>query len=200
MSENHVKWSILILTQPSRTVLLDRLLFYLKPQTWAHSQEVELCIKTFDRTKSLGENRSEMVRSAKGEYVSFVDDDDMVPLNYVAKILPLLDGVDYIGFRLQCWWDGKELLPTFHSLRFARWYEDGTGYYRDLSHVNPIKRELALKVPFDGGHGEDHRWADQLRGLNVVRTEHYIDEVMYEYHFRSDKKDGVAYESYRSLE
>jgi hypothetical protein len=185
------KWSILILTQPSRERYLDRLLSILEPQV-REFKDVELCIKMFDGTRSLGENRTEMVRDARGTYVNFVDDDDLVSKDYVKLIRQnLVDDVDYIGFRVQCYWDGKKLLPTFHSLRYKNWHDDDKGYYRDLSHLNPIQRRHALKVPFDGGHGEDGRWADAMRTLGVVKTEHYIDAVMYEYYFRSKKHDGA---------
>jgi hypothetical protein len=104
-------------------------------------------------------------------------------------IYPLLDGVDYIGFTLQMYSDGEKQKPTFHSLRYKEWNADQDGFYRDISHLNPIRRELALRATMFGGAGEDQRWSEQLRNLNVVRTEHFIPEVMYFYYWRSNKSD-----------
>jgi hypothetical protein len=87
--------------------------------------------------------------------------------------------------------------PTYHSLLCGGWfdktYADGTkAWMRDISHINPIRRELALAVPMYGGFAEDSRWSGDLRRLGIVKTEHYIEEVMYHYLSRPDKTDGVA--------
>ena len=184
-----VKWSIMILTQPSRTAYLARLQAVLKPQLVGG---VEMDVATFDPKLSLGENRQKLIESAKGQYVNFIDDDDLIPNKYVAMILPLLDGVDYIGYRVQMFTDGVKQKPTFHSLIYDKWTSDEKGFYRDISHINPIRRELALKVKMSGGHGEDQRWADQLRSLGIVKTQHYIDEVMYSYYFRSARTEAAT--------
>jgi hypothetical protein len=134
-----------------------------------------------------------MIEDARGQYSNFIDDDDLIPANYVDRIYPLLDGsVDYVGFRLQMYVDDQKQQPTFHSLRYPEWNGDQDGWYRDISHINPIRRELALAVPMSGGHGEDHRWADALRAKNIVKTEHFVDEVMYFYYFRSNKLSEPA--------
>jgi hypothetical protein len=187
-------WSILILTQPSRKQFLTRLLTVLKPQVDG-LPNVEINVRMFDSHLDLGSNRQAMIDAAAGTYCCFIDDDDLVSGSYVSKILRLLDGVDYVGFQLQCFVDGQKLLPTYHSLRFHAWNGDQDGWYRDISHVNPIRRELALQVPLSGGFGEDHRWADAMRALDIVKTEHYIDEIMYFYYFRSNKSidlDGAV--------
>ena len=182
------KWDILCLTQPSRERFLRRLSAVLRPQLADYS-EVQFISRIFDRSLDLGTNRQRMLEASSAEWTSFIDDDDLVPANYVSTIFPLLNDVDYIGFRLQYYHDGVKQKPTFHSLRYPEWNADQDGFYRDLSHVNPIRRALALQVPMSGGAGEDHRWADALRKKNIVRTEHFIDSVMYFYFFRSHKED-----------
>ncbi len=99
--------------------------------------------------------------------------------------------MDYVGFQLQAYVDGRPLPPTHHSLEYSGWEDSPVAFYRDLSHLNPIKRELALAVPMRGGYGEDRRWADSLRELRIVHTQHYVSSVMYYYYFRTDKKDGA---------
>lgn len=188
-----MKWSILILTQLARREYLARLLKLLAPQLHGKKREIGLAIKLFDPFLSLGANRQALVDGSHGEYVSFIDDDDLVAIDYVNKILPMLDGVDYVGFKLQYFQDGVPAKPTFHSLKHvAGWSEDENGYYRDISHVNPIRRELARLTRFEGGYGEDHRWADRLRELDVVKTERYIDEFMYLYYCRTNKEEKLA--------
>lgn len=182
-----LRWSILCLTQPSRAEFLEKLLACLRPQL---RSGVGLCLRTFDPGLSIGENRQRMIEEAAGEYVGFVDDDDLVAEDYVERIFPLLDGVDYVGFQLQYYEDGRPWKPTFHSLRYGGWSDDESGYYRDISHLNPIRRELALLVRLDGARGEDKRWADAMRETGRVKTEHFVDAVLYHYYYRTAKNDG----------
>ncbi len=83
-----MKWSILILTQPSRASFLKRLLDCLEPQV-AACEGAEIRFRTFDNSMKLGANRQAMIDEAEGEYISFVDDDDCVSTQYVRKIYPL---------------------------------------------------------------------------------------------------------------
>jgi len=188
-----MKWTIMILTQPSRAQFLSRLITKLGPQVAEHEEDVEISLHYFDKNLTMGENRQWMVESAWSEYICFVDDDDLVADDYVARIYPLLDGeVDYVGFMVQTYIDGKKLLPTSHSLRHEHWFEDGNGAYRDISHLNPIKRELALRATHKGGYTHDQDWASQLRAQKVVTKEHFISDVMYFYYYRSNKRDDLA--------
>lgn len=183
-----MRLELLCLTMLSRGEFLRRLILCLAPQMAGRS-DVFLRIKNCDPSLTLGENRDQMLKSATGDYVAFVDDDDLVSDDYISSIMPLLDGVDQIGFELQCYIDGKPLdKVTHHTLRAGGWYEDEKGYWRDISHVNPMRRELVLLEPFEGGHGEDQRWADRLRGK--VKTEHHIPRVLYHYYFRTRKNMG----------
>jgi len=186
-------WSILILTQPARATFLGKLLGVLGPQLEKRLDEVELVIRVFDKNLLLGENREIMRQAAKGRYIAFVDDDDLVPANYVEKILPLLDGIDYIGFRLQAYTDGVPMIPTFHSLQHEFWYSTEKAHFRDISHLNPMRRELALVVPMSGRKGEDFRWANAMREKGIVKTERYIDEVMYHYYYRTVRPEEMPY-------
>jgi glycosyltransferase involved in cell wall biosynthesis len=188
------KLDILILTQYSRAAYLERLLEVLAPQVVQFFGNVDIKVEMFEPAFSLGANRERLRQRATAEYICFIDDDDLVPPDYVQKILPKLTGVDYVGFKLQCYLDGVALPVTRHSLRFNRWGEDQDGAFRDISHVNPMRRELALKVPMEGGFAEDSRWADRMRDLDIVKTEAFISDVMYFYHSRTDKVDGVKQE------
>lgn len=186
--DDKIKLSIMVLTQPSRHQYLKRILHTLNKQLEG-VKDVEVNVRMFDDNLTLGENRQVMRHEARGEYSCFVDDDDLVADDYVARILPLLDGVDYVGFRLQCYVDGTPQIPTFHSLTYKNWHQDDKGYYRDISHINPIKTVLALRATMEGGYGEDSRWSETLRSLNIINTQHYIADVMYHYYSRSVKDD-----------
>jgi glycosyltransferase involved in cell wall biosynthesis len=174
------KLSILIATVPTRNKELEHLTSLLAPQL---TNEVEVIVYWDNFEEKLGVKRQALLGAAKGEYVCFIDDDDEIPPYYIAKILPLLDGVDYIGWKQQLYHNGEKMKPTYHSLAHSV-SEDENGWYRDISHLNPMRRELALKGRFDRTSPEDNDWSNQLRG--IPKTEHFIDEVMYNYHHSTE--------------
>lgn len=165
--------------------ILQRLL----PQVEKYEGDIEVVICEDNFVHSLGEVRQSLVEQSEGTYINFVDDDDDVPDNYCDTVYPLLDGVDYIGWRMQHYTNGVPSKPTFHSLEYDGWWDDEDGYYRDVSHLNPIKRELALKVSFAGPYGEDARWAEEMNG--IPGTSHYIPEIMYHYHWNPAESYGI---------
>lgn len=177
-------WTILVATLGQRVDRFQRLAERLAPQLDAAGGEVTACALFNYGERPLGEVRHALLRDASSTYVSFVDDDDELPDYYVSEVLPRLDGVvDYVGWQLQCYSDGVALKPTYHSLQYTHWWEDRRGYYRDVSHLNPIRTELARRGDFRSTPPEDVAWVDQVRGH--VRTETYIDKIMYHYHASS---------------
>lgn len=190
-------WEILILTQPARSHFLKQLLSILEPQV-AAAKDVSIRVNMFHHEYTLGHNRERMRRTSYADYVCFIDDDDVVSRDYVSSIAPLLDGVDYIGFKVQVYNPNQTLGPlAVHSLQFREWKSGGhwkpTGesiLERDISHLNPMRRELALAAPMEGGRGEDDRWAHATRALGIVNTEHFIDSVLYHYLRRRRKRDA----------
>lgn len=173
-------WTIGVLTVPPREQKLKELMAVLEPQVQAHKGKIQLIVLYNNFDKLLGELRQQIVDKAQGEYISFIDDDDMVPADFCATILPHLNGKnDYIGFNVAFFNNGVRRKPVKHSIGYKDWSEDDTGYYRDITHLNPIKTSLARQATFTGGAGEDINWANQLRGK--VKTQHYIDREMYEY-------------------
>lgn len=182
-----MKWSILILTQPSRQQYLSNLLSNLKPQIEAHSGEVELVIRYHVPNEPIGNARQSLRESATGEYSNFLDDDDLVSSTYVNDLLNLMDGSDFIGHKLHRYDDEVFAGEYEHSLKHR-----GSSSPHSTPHINPIKTDIALKVVMSGGYGEDRRWWYELMDRDLVKTENYIDEVEYSYYYRSNKSDGVA--------
>jgi glycosyltransferase involved in cell wall biosynthesis len=185
----HPLWSILVLTQPSRADFLKRLRLCLDPQVQGHP-EIEVLIWPFNPDLPLGENRERMRELAAGEYLSTIDDDDLVAPDYVERILPLLDGVDQVAFNVQQFTDGVRICPTYVSLAYKGWVNHPDKMCRDILHLCPMRRELALQVAMEGPPGEDSRWSDRMRALGIVKTEHVIDADLYFYYLRTGKTDS----------
>lgn len=175
-----IKWTIAIISVPERKQDLTRIKGILEYQI-GNRDDIEILVDV--GTGDVGKKRQRCLEEANGEYINFVDDDDLVAHDYIESIYPLLDGeVDYIGFKLQHYDKGKKSKPTYHSLEYEKWFEDDNGYYRNVSHLNPIRREIALTGRFEGAYAEDKGWAEQVK----PKTQHFIDRPMYFYFFSED--------------
>lgn len=194
-----MKLEILILTQNSRKQFLAQLMSLLDPQihSTCWSSQVAVRTKFFDEGHSLGENRERMRQESTAQHIAFLDDDDLIAPNYISSIVPALTGVDQVSFDVQMFHNGRPLKIAKHSLAHKGWREDKTAYYRDISHVTPMRRELALSVPMSGGFGEDFRWANAMRGK--VKTENHVNEALYFYLNRAPKNDAMDYQSPQRL-
>lgn len=185
-------WDILIATLGQRVDRFENLICSLMPQVRAYSGAVRVTALYNNGEHSLGEIRQALIETSDARYVSFIDDDDVIPSYFVSEVMSaiyhptwLANPVDYVGWQMQCYVDGSPLKPTFHSLRYDRWYDDANGYYRDVSHLNPTLRERTLHADFRLGEPpEDVSWVDQVRGQ--LKTETYVDKVMYHYYSSSD--------------
>lgn len=190
-----VKLSILIATIGRRNDSLIKLLAQLMPQTEGKEVEVEVVAYWNNGEHSIGEIRQALLENAQGEYVCFIDDDDRVPDYYVPEILNAM-GEDYIGFEVELFEKDVRKPRVFHSIKYGVWHQDENGYYRGITHLNPIKREIAVQGIFGPqGLGEDESWARNISPL--VRTENYIDKIMYYYHHDADETTfGGAYHAW----
>lgn len=149
--------------------------------------DIEVLIDT-RAEPTIGEKRQWVLDTAAGQYINFVDDDDRVARDYVQTIHPLLDGVDYIGFMVELRVNGVLRPPCYHSLQYKGWSNDRNGYYRNVSHLNPMRTEIARQGTFAGNYGEDREWAAQVH----PRGEHYIGRPMYFYDYRPALSAALA--------
>lgn len=200
-----MKLSILIPTVVGREEKLQRLMDILDPQfdelvRWSvHTGEmpVEIIIDKDNKEVSIGAKRQRMLEKALGEWVVFIDDDDLVASTYISDILNAAkeDEVDAIGFLIDCY-DGRNYTGRAKaSLKYSDWgeYHDGYRYVRTIYHKTPVKRKLALKAGFkDERYGEDYSYAMRLK--NYLQTEKFIDKVLYFYRYEHEdfnKKYGI---------
>jgi Glycosyl transferase family 2 len=182
--------SILIPTLESRAAFLAELMSVLTPQL---TSDVEVLTEIDSGTMSIGQKRNALLQRASSEYVCFVDDDDLVASDYVEKILAAAaSGPDCVGMHLLHFVDGVLAGFSYHSIKYATWHQStdrSTGYiryYRNPNHLNPVRREHAVRCPFpDVSFGEDRAYSMQVR--TFLKTERYIVEPIYYYLFRRAK-------------
>ena len=186
-----MKLSILICSLYRRKDFLKKLKNKLLPQV---TNEVEILYDIDDGAKTIGQKRNQLLDKSQGKYIVFIDDDDLVSDDYVSKILEGIDkDVDVIGIHLIMNVDGKYDEYTYHSLKYRTWYHEADPtnpgrlrYFRNPNHLNPVKREYAMKAKFPQiNNGEDKSYSMNL--LQYLKTEHYIESPIYYYMVRSHK-------------
>lgn len=193
--ERKNKWEILVLSVHSRFRQLDRLVSELLIQTESYP-DVDVVILTDGISHEVGRKRTALLNLSQAEYVSFIDDDDLVAEDYVSSIYPLLDGKnDYVGFKVAYYQNGKlEPKPMVHDAKFEDWGEDEDGWYRHITHLNPIKREIAVQFPFEGMAREDYHWSMAIKASGLVKEYAFVDKPLYHY-LHSD--EGTLTAKYR---
>ena len=176
-----MKLSILICTVHSRTTTyLPKILDKLLPQA---TKDVEVIWLGDNKRRSVGKKRNDLLRLAQGEYVVFVDDDDMVTDDYVVTLLMgTASKADVINFQVMCSVNGGEYKPVYYNAEYRMNKNFSDRYERLPNHIMCIKRDLAIKAGFpEKNMGEDDDFAKNLRPL--LKTQSFIDKPLYYYTF-----------------
>lgn len=176
--ERDIILSVLICSLEDRAPQLARMMEELRVQIGDLPVEVVTEVDAGEMT--VGAKRNKLLRRAQGEYACFVDDDDTINHEYIPLIMKALESKpDCVGI------EGvitvKDKAQIFrHSCEFAGWYTAEDGYYRTPNHLNPVKREIALKIGFpEKNTGEDFQYSVGIR--RFLKREEYIDGPIYFY-------------------
>lgn len=179
-------YDILIPTIPHRHEMLCDLLGELDRQ-WQPGLGV--LIYRDNLQASLREKNQVLMEASRADYISWLDDDDWLAPDYVALVMDALAQTpDYVGFYVQWSIDGVVQLPVEHSLAHKGWINGPARLTRDVTALNPIRREAALTGRWDfvQDHGADKAWAEQVAISGECNTEVLIRKNMYFYRFRTE--------------
>jgi glycosyltransferase involved in cell wall biosynthesis len=77
---SEIKFSVLMLSIPERIESMQAAVKHLQEQADATGQgkAVEILVLLDNRSKSIADKRNDLLRSARGKYIAFLDDDDAV--------------------------------------------------------------------------------------------------------------------------
>lgn len=181
-----IKLSVLIATMPQRKWKFNRLLNKLDSQVpmngcvevlWDDSMEYNIGIK-----------RNKLLDRALGDYIVYIDDDDMVSDDYTRKILQAIEGnTDCIGISGTITTNGKDERQWHISKEYGTWYEKNKIYYRTPNHISPVKREIAVKIRFpEISFGEDAIYSRNIHPH--LKTENIVEGNIYYYKFKRKPK------------
>ena len=182
--------SILICSLENRKELLVKLLRELRGQTHLYKVTccVELIVETDDGTMSTGAKRNLLLQRATGDYICFVDDDDMVSGDYIEKIMVAINEKsepDCCSLQGEIHFSKGKLKGQTrifkHSILYNSWYTTKDNvHHRCPNHLNVVKRELALQVKFpEKDIGEDKDYS--MRLFDLLKTEEQIHGTIYYY-------------------
>ena len=149
---------------------------------------VEIIIYQDDKKITVVQKRNILIQQAKGEYITFIDDDDRVTDDYIKTLLQSIDkGYDSICFNVMYNPKGGIQKLVKYSCRMKD-RELPTHYERATNHLMCTKRSIASNVKFKHvSFGEDSDWAKRL--VRHIKTEGQINKVLYYYDFDHAKSE-----------
>jgi len=194
--------SILIPTLEQRAYELAKLINEINIQTFSIDAFDKVEIKmvsdslTNPNRQSTGRKRNELLTMANGEYVWFVDDDDMILPNAIPNILKALESkpdslaingiMTTDGGNLKHWYIAKD------NPYEAQVINGQEVYLRYPNHITVIKKEIARKIGFpDKSNHEDFDFATRLKESGLIKVEAVVEEPVYHYQYKTYDKTYV---------
>lgn len=180
-----MKISVLIASITERAAKLAGLIDRLRGQVSAAGADADVEIVTYvdERGRAtIGAKRNQLMDAATGDYTCFIDDDDLPGARYVELLLAAAaDGADcarLIGLIKQ----GTETSRFVHEVGQTSWHRSGGIYYRPPNHLNLVRAPMARSVRFpETNFGEDKDWSLALLATGQIKTQFWIDDVIYLY-------------------
>jgi len=172
-------------------------------------KEVEILVFLDNRSKSISEKRNDLLHSARGKYICFLDDDDAVSKNYMEKLFDAIDkndGVDCITFNQWCSINGEPMDVQFGiGNPHGQLWRDEEGFLGDIKrppyHMCLWKREIAQSEDFEPMYGKNGQSAEDIHWLMrlypKIQTEHHIDDALHGYIYNSNTTASLVPEDQR---
>lgn len=182
-----VTLSLLIPTLKNREHKLNQLIDELQNQIeYLQAENVVQLIKFTDQgERTIGEKRNHLIHAAKGDYVAFIDDDDMVPTNYIQLLLSAIqDKPDCCSLNGILSVPGRQPKLFKHSIKYNGWYEEKGILYRFPNHLNCVKTSIAKQIIFpDISYAEDKKYSELLQSSGLLKKEAVIEDTLYYYNY-----------------
>ena len=177
-----IKLSICILSLSDRLHHLTNLLSLIYQQPKHLLDTTEILILSDNRVRTIGVKRNELLDTAKGDYIVFIDDDDDITPEYLTEVYKGIDmGVDAIGI-MGIYAPVVGAHKPFKCSKDYEWTENPDAYYRSIQHICPIKTEIARSVRYDDiNFTEDKLYADKLHGK--IATDYASEVPIYYYKY-----------------
>ena len=186
-----ILWSICVPSVPSRRLVRNAVLEELDRQI-ADRDDIEVLLLEDNWKRDYGPKLQTFVDIAQGEYISFIDDDDMVHWDYVSSISEILEtGVDAVSFFGHIEFEDGVIAYVQYLPCTAPINEDFV-YLRPLQHVSPIRTSIVKTIPYEGHWGADTVWSMKLAASGLVKSYGVVNPStpMYFYRPKLNDPDG----------
>jgi glycosyltransferase involved in cell wall biosynthesis len=184
-----MKLSVLIASLESRNDLFKRVFTDLKNQINSnnYSDIVEVITLVDNAELTIGEKRNILKSKAKGEYICFVDDDDLLPNYYLKEIVDKLNsGYDLINFYVEHRVDGSYKKLICPNVGIDSIEINGCLFWVNMLHLCPHKKSIADLVKFPNiNFCEDLEYSRELK--THIKNTFFIEKIMYHYDYKSNK-------------
>lgn len=154
---------------------------------------VEHLVLTDNKRRTVGEKRDALLRASRGLYVAFVDDDDWIAPNYVAKICESITfNPDVITFLQSATVNGDKGIVEFRLGNENEAFKPNSPGVtkRNAWHICAWRRSLAIQSQFPASnYGEDWAFAAPLCAIPNLREAH-IDEVLHFYNHSAETTEA----------
>lgn len=168
--------TFLIATIPGREASLQRLVssIHEKCRQIAPEMKYDIQIAFDNREMSIGKKRQQLLESATGKYLAFIDDDDEITNEYIEDLWHTIRG-KFSVMRLR----GRIHPYTFtHSVSNKLNASMATGdiFLRPPNHLNPMMTDVAKLISFkDAFRGEDLDWTIRMARSGFLTHEYQSD-------------------------
>jgi len=181
-----MKLSILIPTLPSRIVCFNRLINHIQQQISTSSSEdkVEILALLDNKKHSVGDKRNMLLDLATSDFITFVDDDDRLSNNYIAKILETIElnfDSDCIVYDVICTIDSGKPIYCKYGIEYEyNWDVPNNKWFGKPAHTMIYNSKIAKKHRYKSiNFGEDSDWVK--RACLDIKKQTRINEVLYFY-------------------
>lgn len=158
--------------------------------------KIELVANYDNKKISLSEKRTNLLNSAGGKYITFLDDDDDISEDYIISIYNAIKeetDPDVISFNQHCNCDGKEFY-IYCDINYNLQNNKGEGniYHRFPWIWCVWKKNLVQDVEFKDptsrlNFGEDAYWLGKIK--DKIKKEKKIDKILHYYRFSSKETE-----------
>lgn len=179
--------SILTVSIPSRidnslTRLINKIDLQIKENNL--EKKVEHLILIDNKVRTIGRKRDNLIQSAIGKYIAFVDDDDDISDDYVFELTNAIknnENVDVITFKQKCLIENDPPSIAVFGLKHDNEdYWPGSIFKRKPFHICAWRRELGQKYRVPSNNiTEDAGWVSQM--WDKATSEHFIDKILHVY-------------------
>ena len=154
---------------------------------------VEILTLTDNKNRSIGAKRQALLNMAQGQYVSFLDDDDLPCINYVNEFFNFITSFhtyDVVTFKQYVRLNGEQYPLTFKLGHEVNEEPNKEGFTRPPWHVCFWRRDIVQHCTFPNiNYGEDWAWAEQAN--KCAKTSYHIDEFMMTYVYDDNVTEAI---------